>query len=236
MEIIRWTLPESSNSDAFSLVLGSAIDCTVSSISRYYIHGALESVSPVSVVPCKMGVKSDTGPNSGGPGNVCGFLMHILVCDCKSCRSKDSVLHLQDTNGGHNGHCFTKSVIVYLWGSASSWHPVFSRLIGNVVSLSGLKKKLVFIGKEESQLMYVTTEKALFLLPVWPNRRFMFQKTVIERQGGFGMYTGIVTSIYMQGMVVELDQEVLLVLTDQQLTLLLSPRVGAIVCKVVSCL
>ncbi|KAM7517103.1 hypothetical protein LguiA_006686 [Lonicera macranthoides] len=229
LEIIRWILPESSNPDAFSLVSRSAIDCTVSSISRYYIHGALESVSPVSVVPCKMGVKSDTGPNSGGLGNVCGFLMHILVCDCKSCRSKDSVLHLQDTSGGQNSHCFTKSVIAYLWGSSSSWHPVFSRLIGNVVSLSGLKKKLVFIGKEESQLMYVTTEKALFLLPVWPNRQFRFQKTVTERQGGFGMYTGTVTSIYMQGMVVELDQEVLLVLTDQQLTLPLSLRAGAIV-------
>ncbi|KAJ6335161.1 hypothetical protein OIU78_011909 [Salix suchowensis] len=102
-------------------------------------------------------------------------------------------------------------------------------LIGTVIMLSGLKKKLVFIGKEESQLMFVTTEYSGLQLPrvlkKWP----LFSRNVIRGNGECGVYTGVVRGVYMQGMVVELDKEVWLLLTDQQVTAPHSLREGAII-------
>ncbi|PSS31397.1 CST complex subunit like [Actinidia chinensis var. chinensis] len=229
LEIITWRLPESSSgvgkfsssSSGFPLVSGSSTDYKDSHKACYCVRGALESVSPVSVVPCATG----TAPNSSGLRNICGFLVQILVCECESCSVRGSGKALQY----QNNHCFTKPLIVYFCGSASSWHPVISKLIGNVVMLSGLKKKLVIIGEEESQLMYVTTENALLHLPEVFDKYIPVSKTVIKANGECGMYTGTITGIYMQRMVVELDKEVFLLLTDQLLTMPHSLRVGAIV-------
>ncbi|XP_059636886.1 CST complex subunit CTC1 isoform X2 [Cornus florida] len=240
LEIIRWSFPEtsaglsqcSSKPEAFPLFSGSSIDCKESSKARYRILGAIESVSPVSVVPCTMGVsssRSNSGQNSSGPGNLRGFLARIMVCDCKVCSSKDLAMDLNDMLQGKNHHFFRQPVFVYFSGYASSWYPVISKLIGNVVSLLGLKKKLVYIGKEDSQLMYVSTEKASLQILELQNRWTPATKTVIKGKGECGAYIGTVTGIYMQGMVVELDQDVWLIVTDQLLTPPLSLRVGAIV-------
>ncbi|XP_058221004.1 CST complex subunit CTC1-like isoform X1 [Rhododendron vialii] len=226
LEIITWRLPETSGvippcSNVFPLVSDSVIDCGDGDKAKYLVRGELESVSPVSVVPCVS--------NSSVSRNVCGFLVQILVCKCKLCCVKDSkLMAMQDQIEGQDSHCFAKPVIVYFCGSASSWHPVIIKLIGSVVLLSGLKKKLVFIGEEDSQLMYVTSEKTLLHLPKVINRRFPASKTVIKGKGECGMYTGTVTGIYMQSMVVELDREVML-LTDRLIALPHSLRVGAIV-------
>lgn len=232
MEIIKWgfqdsssaRIPCSSHLESFPLIPASFIDKKDNCNAPYFVYGVLESVSAVTIVPCSTGVKSDNGSSL-----LCGFLSQILVCECKLCSSRDSVKAVQDICEGQNGHGFTKSVIVYFCGVASCWHPVISRLVGNFVSLSGLKKKLVFIGKEESQLMYVTTEKALLRIPRLPNQCVSFQKTDIVGKGECSLYSGVVTGIYMQGMVVELDQKVMLLLTDQQLNLTHSLRIGAIV-------
>ncbi|KAL7262069.1 hypothetical protein ACSBR1_000450 [Camellia fascicularis] len=225
LEIISWRFPETSTgSNVFPLVSGSSIDYKDSLKACYCLRGVLESVSPVSVVPCA------TGVNSSDSKNVSGFLMQIRVCECKLCSMKDSVMGLKDqTKRLNNSHCFTKPLIMYFCGYASSWHPVISKLIGEVVLISGLKKKLVFIGEEESQLMYVTTEKTLLHLSNFIDRWLPLNKTVIKGKGEFGVYTGTITGIYMRGMVIELDQEVLLLLTDQLLALPHSLRVGAIV-------
>ncbi|KAI8549836.1 hypothetical protein RHMOL_Rhmol06G0056300 [Rhododendron molle] len=227
LEIITWRFPETSRvippcSNVFPLVSDSVIDCGDGDKARYSVCGELESVSPVSVVPCVS--------NSSVSRNVCGFLVQISVCKCKLCCVKDSkLMAMQDQIEGQDSHCFAEPVIVYFCGSASSWHPVIVKLIGSVLLLSGLKKKLVFIGEEDSQLMYVTSDKTLLHLPKVINRQFPASKTVIKGKGECGMYTGTVTGIYMQSMVVELDREVMLLLTDRLIALPHSLRVGAIV-------
>ncbi|XAR61841.1 hypothetical protein NMG60_11016366 [Bertholletia excelsa] len=240
LEIISWRLPETThgvdhfavNSNAYPLGSGSCTDCEDSSKARYFVHGALESVSPVSIVPFSAEAcssRSDSRDNSIGSRYICGFLAQILICECELCSMINLKMFLQIRMEGQQNHCYCKPLILYFCGPASSWHPVITKLIGYVITLSGLKKKLVLIGKEESQLMYVTTEKTLLHLPNFLSRQLPARKVSIAGKGEYGIYTGTITSIYMQGMVVELDQEVLLLLTDQQLSLPHSLRIGAIV-------
>ncbi|XP_027090810.2 CST complex subunit CTC1 isoform X2 [Coffea arabica] len=226
LEIIRWEFIEySSNLTEFSLGLG-AFDCKDDSKVKYSLFGVLESISPVSVVPCSTGGSSSRCDSR----NICGFLVKILVCECEFCRSRKTILALRDlSDESCKNHCFLKCLIVYFCGSASSWHPVMVRLIGNLISLSGLKKKLVYIGKDDSELMYVTTDKALLRLPVMAKKYISKEKAEVRGFGEVGSYAGTVTGVYMQGMVVELDQGVLLLLTDHQLMVPHSLRVGAIV-------
>lgn len=226
LEIISWRFLETSGvlsscSNVFPLVSESLIESKDSHKARYSVFGGLESVSPVSVVPCVSSSSVST--------NVCGFLAQVLVCECKVCSMKKSKMPLQDQIEGKDGHWFTKPVIVYFCGLASSWHPVIEKLVGSVVLLSGLKKKLVFIGDEDSQLMYVTSEKTMLHLPKLFDSRFPVSKTIIKGKGECETYTGTVTGIYMQGMVVELDREVMLLLTDSLIALPHSLRIGAIV-------
>lgn len=194
----------------------------------------LESIGPISVVPCASGVSncnSTAGPKSTASTNLRGFLVQILVCECKFSKRNESRL-LDDSIQEHCNHSFTKPMFIYFCGSASSWHPVFTKLIANVVSVSGLKKKLVYIGKEDSRLMYTTTVKTHLQLLGLHKKRVQNEKTSIKGKGECGTYIGIVRGIYMQGMVVELDNEVWLLLTDQLLTLPHSVRVGALVSAV----
>nr|XP_017243995.1 PREDICTED: CST complex subunit CTC1 isoform X2 [Daucus carota subsp. sativus] len=233
LEIIKWAFAESSGFlvpcslkvESFPLCLEFPGNVKENCRARCYVHGVIESVSPVTVVPCNAGGKDDKRASL-----VSGFLTKVLVCECKLCSSSDPDKALC---GIHERHCidnFTKSFIVYIYDFASCWHPVVSKLVGNYVSLTGLKKKLIFIGKEEeSQLMYVTSEKSKLHLPRFQDQCVLFQKTIVLGKGECGEYTGIVTEIYMQGMVIEFDKKVMLLLTDQLLNFTHSLRVGAIV-------
>uniref|UniRef100_A0A2N9HSB4 CST complex subunit CTC1 n=1 Tax=Fagus sylvatica TaxID=28930 RepID=A0A2N9HSB4_FAGSY len=125
LEIIKWSFPEStarlgrcSNVDTFPLVSGSSSTREDDSKARYRIHGALESVSPVNVVPCNKGL-------------------------------------------------------------SKKWVPC--------------------------------------------------EKRVIEGKGECGSYKGIIRGMYMNGMVMELDNEVWLLLTDHLVTPPHSLRVGALI-------
>lgn len=244
LEIIRWCFRDSADSgfrrcsrvDSFRLVSDTSSDCKKGSKAHSFIHGALGSISPVSVVPCMIGSctsRSYLWTKNSNAINIRGFLAQILVCECKQCSSKEllkALLH--GWSEAQYIHSFARPLFVYFSGPASSWHPVLSKMIGNVVSLSGLKKKLVYIGKEESRLMYVTTTgKALLHLPSIPKRWVPFKSTSIRRGGELVNYTGVVTGIYMKGMVVELDNKVPLLVTDQPLTLPHSLRVGALVSR-----
>lgn len=100
------------------------------------------------------------------------------------------------------------------------------------MNISGLKKKLIYIANEESRLMYVTTEKSNLHLTSFLKKCVQNNKTSINGKGEFGTYVGIIRGVYMQGMVVEMDNEVWLLLTDQLLTPPHSLRVGAIVSAV----
>nr|GMD89025.1 CST complex subunit CTC1 isoform X1 [Ipomoea batatas] len=186
LEIIRWDFLEpSSVLSSFSLFSGSSTNCTDLAKARPCLTGAVESVSPVSVVPC---ISSSTC-ESNVSKSLRGFLAKMLVF----------------------------------------WHPVITRLVGSIVSLLGLKKKLVYIMKETSQLVYVTVEESLMRLSYLQDQCIQVQKTDIRGNGECGSYSGIVTGIYMQGMIVELDQEVMLMLTDNDITVPHGLRVGAIV-------
>lgn len=202
--------------DTFPLVSGSSSTREDDSKARYRIHGALESVSPVNVVPCNKGL------NSSASVNLRGFLLRVMVCECKLCSSKSSVIV-------SSSHSYNKPVFVYFCGAASSWHSVITKLIGKIVTVSGLKKKLVYIGKEESRLMYVTAEKSALHLPRLSKKWVPCEKRVIEGKGECGSYKGIIRGMYMNGMVMELDNEVWLLLTDHLVTPPHSLRVGALV-------
>ncbi|KAL8130893.1 CST complex subunit CTC1 [Apium graveolens] len=232
LEIIKWDFVEFSGLlvscelkfESFSLNLEFLGNVNGNCNAKYYVHGVVESVSPVTVVPCSVG-----GNDGKGASLVCGFLTKVLVCECKSCSCSDPGRALCGVYEGHSIDSFTKSFIVYFYDFASCWHPVVSRLVGKYVSLTGLKKKLIFIGKEESQLMYVTSEKSKLHLPRLRDQFVLLKKSNILGKGECGDYTGIVTEIYMQGMVVEFDKKVMLLLTDQLLNFTHSLRVGAIV-------
>lgn len=233
MEIIKWSFPEfsgrlgqCSNIHLFPLASGSSTSSEDCSKARYLIHGVLESVSPVNVVPCGIGVNSSTSVN------VQGFLVEVMVCECKLCTSKTWVRALNDSfqeQGQSSIHSYSKRWFVYFCGFASSWHPVITKLIGNVITVLGLKKKLVYIEKEESRLMYVTTEKSSLDLPRLPTKWVSCEKKVTKGKGECGSYKGTIRGVYMRGMVIELDNEVWLLLTDHIMTAPHSLRVGAFV-------
>lgn len=239
LEIIKWMFPESIGRpgrcpvDSFPLVSSSESAFEDSSKARYRIHGALESVSPVTVVPCNKGL------NSSHSANLRGFLVRFTVCECELCTSKALEMVLNDSivehGQGSSCHCYNKLEFVYFCGSTSSWHPVITKLIGNVITVSGLKKKLVYIGKEESRLMYVTTDKSALHLPRLSKKWVPHEKSVVKGKGECGSYKGVVRGVYMQGMVVELDDEVWLLLTDHQVTAPHSLRVGALVSESIHC-
>ncbi|XP_019174090.1 PREDICTED: CST complex subunit CTC1 isoform X2 [Ipomoea nil] len=224
LEIIRWDFLEpSSVFSTFSLFSGSSTNCTDLAKARPCLTGAVESVSPVSVVPC---ISSSTRESNVSRSR--GFLAKMLVCECKLCSCTYSTIQLHNSKEHTSNHCFNKAVIVYFCGPASVWHPVITRLVGSIVSLLGLKKKLAYIMKETSQLVYVTVEKSLMRLSYLQDQFIQVQKTDIRGNGECGSYSGIVTGIYMQGMIVELDQEVMLMLTDHDITVPHGLRVGAI--------
>ncbi|XP_070044816.1 CST complex subunit CTC1 isoform X3 [Nicotiana tomentosiformis] len=225
LEIIRWAFPDSSSensSDTFNVLSGCCVDQNVSIKARYFVRGVVESVSPVSVVPCRDGSRA-------GPENLRGFLVNVLVCGCKLCNPKDLRLDMKNLNDEMSGHCYNKHEIVYFCGSASSWHPVFTRLIRRIVSLSGLKKRLVFVGKKVSHLMYVAADNSLMHIPELPQQCIPVKEIDASGEGELVTYTGTVTGVYTRGMIVELDNELLLLLTDPQLSVPHSVRVGAMV-------
>nr|XP_043616294.1 CST complex subunit CTC1 [Erigeron canadensis] len=228
LEIIKWGFDNfDQNDQSLHLLvknyngyyLNSVVNvCSESLVYKYLVSGFLVSVSPVTNVPCTA--------NKDGTKNIDGFLAEIIVCECKLCRCKNKVMLLENIIGDvqNNDHCFTKSVIVYFCGSASVWYPAVSRMVGGVVTISGMKKKMVFLEEGKSLMMYVTTEKSVIHFPACTSNR-----AVIRRKGECNVYTGSITAVYMQGMVIELDKNVLLLLTDHQISMPHSLRIGALI-------
>ncbi|XP_062097662.1 CST complex subunit CTC1 isoform X2 [Humulus lupulus] len=204
LEIIRWRFsdlecgsPRHFDAESYSLVSGSSHGCENGSKSRYRLHGVLEFISPISVVPCASGAGNlrNTAEFKTISGlNLRGFLVQILVCECRLCSSKESISVLNDS-----------------------------------IQEQSLKKKLVYIGNEQSRLMYVTVEKSSLSISRYRHKFLPSIKLNVEGKGECGSYTGIVRGVYMQGMVVELDNEVWLLLTNQLITPPHSLRVGALI-------
>ena len=100
-------------------------------------------------------------------------------------------------------------------------------LVGRLVYVSGLKKKMVSVGDKASLIMLVSSAKTAV---AWcPSYRGSLPLDSFPEKCG-GEYAGVITGIYSQGLVVELDDTAWLLIDDQQLTPPHSLRVGAIVC------
>lgn len=203
-----------------------APDCQQSGASARSVHGLLESVGPVSVVPCTMAASS-SDLNSGSKVNLQGFLVQLLCCECRLCGSREILI--EKLKNSREEHSFTKLEIVYFCGSASSWHPAITKLIGTRVVVSGLKKKLVYVTKKESRVMYVTMDESVLHVGSCSEKCAPSLKSGIKGKGECGAYTGVVKGVYLQGMVLELDHDVWLLLTDQLHTSMHGLRVGSIV-------
>ncbi|TKY68592.1 CST complex subunit CTC1 [Spatholobus suberectus] len=226
LEIIDWRFsdPNEGSSSVDSLPL--ALNCgRQSSASTRSVHGVVESVGPVSVVPCTMAANS-SDLNSGSKVNLPGFLVQLVCCACRLCGSKE--LLIDKLSESREGHSFTKLEIVYFCGNASSWHPVITKLIGNRVVVSGLKKKVVYVTKEESRVMYVTMDESVLHVGSCSEKCVPRLKSGVKGKGECGGYTGVVKGVYMQGMVLELDHDVWLLLTDQLHTSIHGLRVGSV--------
>ena len=135
LEIIRWSFCDAesgslwcSDEASFSLSPSSSGVSDSISKSRHRLHGALELISPISLILFSSGasnLQKTANSNPTTTTSLRGFLVQILVCECRSCSSRESIQE-------QNSHSFTKPVIVYFCGSASCWHPVITKLIGKL--------------------------------------------------------------------------------------------------------
>ncbi|KAJ0986625.1 hypothetical protein J5N97_004981 [Dioscorea zingiberensis] len=137
--------------------------------------------------------------------------------------SVDDVQHLLEQQSIHS---FTQQTFLYFVKPTSLWQPVMAKLIGKLILVSGLKKKMVEVGVH-SYLMFVATEKTMVSLCQIPFNN-MESRVVRPVMNGESVYCGVVTGVYMHGMAVELDNKVWLMITDPLLGPQHSLRVGAL--------
>lgn len=220
LEIIRWEFLE--------LVVEDYVDQkVVCSSSSSFVRGMVKSVSPVFQVPCN---RAKCGSSSSSVGNESvGFIAELGACKCASCRKG---MQKKDRNfdGDLDRHCFSKTVFVYFCASSFLWHPAVVKLVGRVIEVLELKKKKVFVGEEEPYMMLVSRDKTVVSRCWFPMSSVSaIKRNGVKRLNELVTYTGVVTGIYMKGMVVELDEKVWLLLTDPLLAMPHSVRFGAVV-------
>ncbi|KAL8153983.1 hypothetical protein V2J09_011743 [Rumex salicifolius] len=238
LEIIKWKYPVDSDSlhdcsserCSFPLVLDSVKKEIDVLKAHHSVRGLLVSVSPIFVVPCTVGGdQNDSGASVRNPEILRGFIVQILACRCELCCSNDASAISHDFIRSHITHSFSQESFVYFTGSAASWHPAIIKLVGNVVSLSRLKKKLIYMGKGEKEKIFFASDETCLHLPRLHYVGLSLTNCTMLDRSSFGVYTGIVKGIYVQGMVVELDEDVWLLLTDQLLMPSHSIRIGAVI-------
>ncbi|OEL31303.1 CST complex subunit CTC1 [Dichanthelium oligosanthes] len=147
-----------------------------------------------------------------------GFLAEILCCGCHQCW----VLPPEAAQD----HKFVVVKFVYFVDSACTWRPLLVWLIGRLVYISGLKKKLVSVADKGSHTMFVSsTNTAMAWCPSY--RGNLPFDGPLQKCGG--AYAGVITGIYLQGLVVELDDTLWLLIDDLLLLPQHSLRVGAVI-------
>ncbi|TKW32942.1 hypothetical protein SEVIR_2G199600v4 [Setaria viridis] len=178
--------------------------------SRGCVFGLVRSVSVVFSMPQAKAEKRSASS--------IGFLAEILCCGCRRCQVSPPET-AQD-------HKFEVIKFLYFVGSACTWRPLLVWLVGRLVYISGLKKKLVSVAEKGSHTMLVSSTNTAM---AWCRsyRGNLPLDGSPEKCGG--VYAGVVTGIYLQGLAVELDDTVWLLIDD---LLLLPPhclRVGAFI-------
>ncbi|XP_064998314.1 CST complex subunit CTC1-like [Musa acuminata AAA Group] len=227
LEVIQWSLAEVETASDCDPSLSIPLGCSLQETdlkARGRAFGILRAVSPIFRVPCVKG-NEDSQKNSSGilmdSGNSIGFFAEMLTCGCDRCGGSRFLERGPHPHEDNNSHSFTNSVFIYFIKPTYLWRPVLFRLIGKAIMVSRLKRKLVFVGGKESYLTFVSTALTMVSLSQLP--------TVSPVKTDEGMYNGVVTGIYMNGMVVELDDKVWLLITDSVVAPQHSLRVGAIV-------
>ncbi|XP_078435012.1 conserved telomere maintenance component 1 [Wolffia australiana] len=199
--------------------------------------GVLVAVSPVFSVPFSVqksrrnrDVNEEGGAEDDG-SYLDGFLTELYTCNCRFCEKFKSVNELQRSLIDQNFHSFDVQVFVYFHGHCSSWRPILSKLLTNLVTISGLKKKYISSGESE-RLMFVTTERTSVHkcgkteIPGFERRR----RVLSRREFLVGSYCGVISGIFNDGMIVELDKRnVWLLLAAPHLDRPHSLRIGALI-------
>ncbi|XP_020704179.1 CST complex subunit CTC1 isoform X3 [Dendrobium catenatum] len=220
LEVIRWS--------TFSPSLAMPKDMPVLSLrkgvelsSKKGVVGVLRSVSPVFTVPCR---------NTGSDSDSIGFLAELFTCKCNLCSKSFYMYRFDYSLWIQNSHCFSVSDFVYFLEPSSGWRLALAKLVGKVVMVSGLKRKMIFVGEKISYAMYVTPLETSVSLGRLPLEAMQLGEDVRAKMIEDGaVYNGIITRVYMQGMAVELDDKVWLLVTDSNLAPLAALRVGAII-------
>ncbi|XP_020590566.1 CST complex subunit CTC1 isoform X2 [Phalaenopsis equestris] len=215
LEIIRWStysaLPMPNGLSATYLRKGAELS------SRKGIAGVLKSVSPVFTVPCR---------NTGSGLDSIGFLAEIFTCKCSFCFNSFSMDRFDYSSWKQSSHCFAASEFVYFL-KPSGWRVALVKLVGKVIMVSGLKKKIIFVGEKTSYAIYVTPLDASVSLGLLPLEAMYHGEDVRTRMtGDVTVYDGVVTGVYMQGMAVELDEKVWLLVTDPNIAPLAALRIS----------
>ncbi|GJM98929.1 hypothetical protein PR202_ga15982 [Eleusine coracana subsp. coracana] len=213
LEVVRWCLVEEPTPAPKPAFLATIpLKCAPKNAdlaARNCVFGVLRSVSAVFSMPR---VKSD------GSGSSVGFLAELICCGCRQCQKSPPK--------GDQGHNFEAVKFLYFIESASTWRPVLTWLVGKLVYISGLKKQMVSVREKASYTMLVSSTKTTM---AWgPSYRVNLPSDCLPENCG-GVYAGVITGIFMQGAVVELDNAVWLLIDDQELPPSHSLRVGAVI-------
>ncbi|ONK69483.1 uncharacterized protein A4U43_C05F23420 [Asparagus officinalis] len=210
LEIARWMLPASVRMSAdpnpepsFSAPMRPHSFTSV---------GALKSISPIFSVPCK---------NRVFDGKSTGFLAEILTCGCDRCCNFDN-FDIKNPALDPSEHSFVSPNFVYFLKPACKWRPVMNLLVGKLIVISGLRKKKIVVRKDVTHEMFLSTEWTVVSLCQLP----LAVASILKDEE---VYNGVVTGVYMNGMAVELDSKVWLVLTEKGIPPPHSVRVGAII-------
>lgn len=216
LEVVRWRLAEESAPPAKCGFLATVPfhfpDQEPDLATRGCAFGLVRSVSVVFSMPL---AKADAGGR-----NSVGFLAEILCCGCRRCCRATPPEDAQS-------HKFETTKSIYFVDVSSLWRPVLVWLVGRLVYISGLKKKMVSVGDKASHAVLVSSAKTAI---AWcPSYRGSLPLDSFPEKCG-GEYAGVITGIYSHGLVVELDNTAWLLIDDQQLPPPHSLRVGAVVC------
>lgn len=217
LEVVRWRLAEEESAPPAKCGFLMTVpfhfpDQEPDLATRGCAFGLVRSVSVVFSMPL---AKADAGSR-----NPVGFLAEILCCGCRCCCRATPPEAAQS-------HKFETMKFVYFVDASSMWRPVLVWLVGRLVYVSGLKKKMVSVGDKASHTTLVSSAKTAI---AWcPSYRGSLPLDSFPEKCS-GEYAGVITGIYSQGLVVELDNTAWLLIDDQQLPPPHSLRVGAIVC------
>ncbi|CAN6210577.1 unnamed protein product [Urochloa humidicola] len=214
LEVVRWRFaeePASAPKRGFLAMIPLNCGAQDSNLAtRGCVFGLVRSVSVVFSIPQAKAEKRSASS--------VGFLAEILCCGCRRCGVSPPE--------SAQGHKLEVVKFVYFVDAACTWRPLLVWLVGRLVSVSGLKKKLVSVAEKGSHTMLLSSTNTAMAWCQLHSGNLPLDGSP-ERCGG--AYVGVITEIYFQGLVVELDDTAWLLIDDLLLLPPHSLRVGAVI-------